>query len=332
MIIKEAIGKGSTVEAAREDAIEKLNAGLDEDVQFEVVAFPKKKVLGLFGGCEAEVRVYVEGPDPIPEKKKNNRNDNRKKNNDRREKPVEKKAEKSENKKVVKQEAAVKVEEEKAVEVPGIPASEVDPQSKAGRAYKYLADILARLGCEDFTATISDVEGGSKITLEGGEKLGVVIGRRGETLDALQYLASLVANENGGGYYRVVIDIGNYREKRESTLESLAKRTAGQVLRTGRNRSLEPMNPYERRIIHTAVQNIEGVYSMSVGDGQNRRVVIAPEGKQVRPYDDRRNGRGGRDRRGSGRSNQNARPQSSDASTAQKPKETDGTKLYGKLK
>lgn len=323
MIIKEAIGIGSTVDAAREDAIAKLNAGLDEDVQFEVVAFPKKKLLGLFGGSDAKVKAYVEGPDPAPKKEKPQKSENRNnKKNDRREKPQNKKAEKPE------------VKQEQPKEEPkGVPANEVDPNSQAGRAYKYLKEVLIKLGCEEIDAVICDVEGGSKITLKGNDKLGVIIGRRGETLDALQYLASLVANENGGGYYRIVIDIGNYREKRESTLEALAKRTAGQVLRTGRSRSLEPMNPYERRIIHTAIQNIEGVESTSIGDGSNRRVVIVPEGKPVRLPDERRGGRGGRDRRNGGnRGRGGARPQATEAPAVTKPKETDGTKLYGKLK
>ncbi len=327
LIIKEAIGKGSTVEAAREDAIAQLSAGLDEEVQFEVVAFPKKKVLGLFGGSDAKVRAYVEGPDAAPKKEKPQKNDNRNKKNDRREKPQQKKAEK-----VERAEKVEKAPEVAKAEPQGIPASEVDVNSQAGRAYQYLKTVLNKLGCEDIDATICDVEGGSKITLKGDDKLGVIIGRRGETLDALQYLASLVANENGGGYYRIVIDIGNYREKRESTLEALAKRTAGQVLRTGRSRSLEPMNPYERRIIHTAVQNIDGVESTSIGDGANRRVVIVPEGKPIRLTDDRRGSRGGRDRRNGGNRNRTARPAATETPAVQKPKETDGTKLYGKLK
>ncbi len=324
MIIKEAIGIGSTVEAAREDAAAKLNAGLDEDVQFEVIAFPKKKILGLFGGSDAKVKAFVEGPDPAPKKEKAPKNDNRNKKNDRREKQAPKKAEK--NDKVEAQKA------EPVAEPVGVPANEVDPNSQAGRAFKYLKEVLLKLGCEEIDAVICDVEGGSKITLKGSDKLGVIIGRRGETLDALQYLASLVANENGGGYYRIVIDIGNYREKRESTLEALAKRTAGQVLRTGRSRSLEPMNPYERRIIHTAIQNIEGVESTSIGDGSNRRVVIVPEGKPVRLPDDRRGGRGGRDRRNGGNRGRSAKPAATETPAVSKPKETDGTKLYGKLK
>ncbi len=329
MIIKEATGTGRTVREAHEKALELLNAGIDEDVQFEVISDYKKKVLGLFGGSDAKVRVYVEAPDPAPKKENKAKKENRDNKNVRREniKKEQKPASKKEDKAEVKAQEPTK-------EVKGVPAAEVDPASQAGRAYKYLSEVLVKLGCENFTATICDVEGGSKIVLEGGEALGMIIGRRGETLDALQYLASLVANENGGGYYRVVIDIGNYREKRENTLEGLAKRTAGQVLRTGRSRSLEPMNPYERRVIHTAVQNIEGVTSTSIGDGANRRVVIVPEGKQVRlPQDNRgnRDRRNGRDRGNGGRQNRPAKP-AAEATAPAKPKETDGTKLYGKLK
>lgn len=328
MIIKEATGIGSTVEAAREDAVAKLGAGLDEDIQFEVLVFPKKKVLGLFGGADAKVRAYIEGPDAPVAKEKPSRPEGGRNRNSR---PAEKAVKKTADKPIEKTNKKTENVTEKAEPIVGVPASEVDPDSKAGKAYKYLSSVLDKLGCGEINATVCEIEGGSRIVLEGGEKLGVVIGRRGETLDALQYLASLVANENGGGYYRVVIDIGNYREKREATLEALARRTAGQVLRTGRSRSLEPMNPYERRIIHTAVQGIEGVSSTSIGDGDHRRVVITPEGKPVRLSDDRRS-RGGRDRRSNG--SRPDRQHQTDAGTqvANKPKETDGTKLYGKLK
>ncbi len=321
MIIKEAIGVGSTIEAAREDALNKLNAAFDEDVQYETLALAKKKVMGIFGGSEAKIRAYVEGPDMPAEKPK--------KQNKQAVKPqAEKKSAKKENKKASDTEVAEK--KVKTVEAKGVPADKVDPESPAGKAYKYLSDILVKLGCEGISATIAEVEGGSKITLEGSDKLGVIIGRRGETLDALQYLASLVANEKGAGYYRIVIDIGNYREKRENTLEALARRTAAQVLRTERSRSLEPMNPYERRIIHTTVQDIEGVTSTSIGDGANRRVVISPEGKPLRNSGGRNNGRSsGRDNRGQGRPSGNSK--SVAPAESAKPKETDGTKLYGRL-
>ena len=94
-----------------------------------------------------------------------------------------------------------------------------------------------------------------------------MIGHRGETLDALQYLSGLVANHVDNSYYRITLDIGNYREKRRETLEALGKKMAAKAVRTGRNTSLEPMNPYERRIIHTAVQTVEGAKSWSEGEG-----------------------------------------------------------------
>ena len=318
MIIKEATGYGKTVEEAREDAEKQLGAGINDDVQFEVLATPKKKVLGLFGGNDAKVRIYIEVPDaPVKkEKKDGSKNNKTKAENKTAKRPVkpEKKVER-ENNDVAK------------TEVAGVPASEIDATSGIGKAYGYLVGVLEKLGCTETDAIISEVEGGSKITFKESDKLGVVIGRRGETLDALQYLASLVANENNSGYYRVVIDIGNYREKREKTLENLAKRTAGQVLRTRRSRSLEPMNPYERRVIHTAVQNIDGVVSSSVGVGQNRRVVISLEGKAI---DAGERNSASRQRQGLRESSQEScKPE---AQQVEKPKQTDGTKLYGKLK
>ena len=179
-----------------------------------------------------------------------------------------------------------------AVKPAGIPAEDLNPDSCAARAVAYLKTVLSGLGCEDLTFTVAELEDGAEITVN-GDDYGVIIGRRGETLDALQYLASLASNKKGSGYYRVVLNVGNYREKREHTLEGVAKKTAAQVLRTGRSRSLEPMNPYERRIIHTTVQKIDGVVSSSVGGGSARRVVISPEGGEGRfdrapKYGDRR--------------------------------------------
>lgn len=123
------------------------------------------------------------------------------------------------------------------------------------------------------------MENSAKFTLK-GENLGVIIGRRGETLDALQHLTSLAASDKDSKYYRIMLDTENYREKREKTLQSLAKRTAASAIKSGRQRSLEPMNPYERRIIHTAVQEVEGVSSHSVGEGNRRHVVITPDNKR----------------------------------------------------
>ena len=170
----------------------------------------------------------------------------------------------------------------------------------AGAAKAYLEQVLIGMGVEDFTITVTEQENGCVISLD-GENLGFIIGRRGETLDALQYLASLVANRADSAYYRVTLDIGNYREKREQALVALARRLGGQTARTGRRNSLEPKNPYERRIIHTTVQDMEGVISWSVGTDPNRHVVIGPSDDN--PHKDRaneRSGRGGRGGRGRG--------------------------------
>lgn len=146
----------------------------------------------------------------------------------------------------------------------------------AARAVEYLSGIFEKMGLSDLSMAVTEKEGGAEISVE-GEGLGAIIGRRGETLDALQYLASLACNEEGSGFYRIILNTGDYREKREKTLQALARRIAEQVLRTHRSQSLEPMNPYERRIIHTTVQEIEGVTSWSVSDGRNRRVIIGTE-------------------------------------------------------
>ena len=169
--------------------------------------------------------------------------------------------------------------------------------SKLAVAQKYLTDALHGLGLTNIQQTVTEEENYIRISLE-GENLGVAIGRRGETLDALQYLVSLVANRSGGDYARIVIDSGNFREKREETLRELAKKIAAQVLRSGRSSALEPMNPYERRIIHATVSEIDGVYSKSVGDDPNRRVIIASENPKKssyrKPSGNKNGNRGGR--------------------------------------
>ena len=168
-------------------------------------------------------------------------------------------------------------------------------------AKEYLEKVLTAMGVTDFTCTVKEENNGCVISLD-GEHLGFIIGRRGDTLDALQYLTGLVANRVDNAYYRVTLDIGNYREKREQALITLAQRLAAKTLRNGRRSSLEPMNPYERRIIHTAVQEIEGVTSWSVGSEPSRHVVIglADDNGSREESDERRGGGRGRSRGGRG--------------------------------
>lgn len=148
--------------------------------------------------------------------------------------------------------------------------------SPADAAAAYLKTILGHMGLLSVDIKVTEEESGALLSLS-GEDIGFIIGHRGETLDALQYLAGLVANHIDNSYYRITLDIGNYREKRKETLEVLGKKIAAKAVKTGRNSSLEPMNPYERRIIHTAVQTVEGAKSWSEGEELNRHVVIGPE-------------------------------------------------------
>ena len=165
-----------------------------------------------------------------------------------------------------------------------------NPSEAAETARAYLQTVLDAMGAEMTVKVVSEEMDGCKIALE-GENEGLIIGRRGETLDALQYLAGLVANRTEEDYYRVSLNVGGYREKREKSLAGLARKHAA-AARSGRKISLEPMNPYERRIIHTAVQNIKGVTSWSVGKEPNRYVVIGPSEDNDGRYN--RGGRGGR--------------------------------------
>ncbi|MGN0666237.1 MAG: RNA-binding cell elongation regulator Jag/EloR [Huintestinicola sp.] len=165
--------------------------------------------------------------------------------------------------------------------------------TKAEIAADYIKGILSAMNIEA-ELNVTENEDGALIDIT-GDTTGAVIGRRGETLDAIQYLASMTANRSDKEYYRISLDSCGYREKRKAILEELAHKIAKSVLRSGRTSTLEPMNPYERRIIHSAVSEIEGVTSKSIGEEPYRRVVISsvngkPEGGK---YDRRNNRKGG---------------------------------------
>ncbi len=320
-MIKEANGFGATIDEAKENAIKNLNASDFDDIQFDVISMPKKKVLGLFGGNEAQVRAYVEVPDAKENKK-------RTKKDKSAPKKAEAKTQKTEKPVKTEKTAPKKAVEEAPDYSEPVDHSEISTDSPAGKAVAYIKTVLNAIDSKDVSIKVASRENASLIILN-GEDLSVLIGRRGETLDAIQYLASLVAN-NGGGHYKISLNIGDYREKREETLTKLANRIAAQALEAGKCRTLEPMNPYERKIIHTAIQNIEGVESASFGEGVDRRVVIAPTGVELKPrMGNNRNGRGRTDRRGKG----NRRPQSSVVSTtpAREPKKDSDIPLYGKI-
>lgn len=316
-MIKEAIGFGETIEEALEQAKSALNAKAEDDIQFDVISTPKKKILGLFGGSKAEVRAYVELPDQKPKKAPKKKKETAPK--------TEKAPQKAEKKSAPKKDA---VPLASAVDLSdAVDADTLEEGTQAAKAVAYLRSILKEFGCTDTKITVSEKSDCTYIMLD-GEGLGVIIGHRGETLDALQYLIGLAANGQGG-YYKVSLNIGDYRERREQTLTDLAKKVSEQVLRTGKNRTLEPMNPYERRVIHTAVQEIEGVVSNSFGEGSSRRVVISVEGSDPRPQR-RDGGRGGRGGRNGGR-DRNRRPSNKVEAPVREPKKDSDMPLYGKI-
>jgi spoIIIJ-associated protein len=146
-------------------------------------------------------------------------------------------------------------------------------ESSAERAMNFLYDVFEKMNIKAEIETVEDDE--SLLLNVKGKDIGIIIGRRGETLDSLQYLTSLVVNKEEQYYKRVVVDIENYRQKREDTLVKLADRLAEKVVRYKKSVTLEPMNPYERRIIHSTLQNHRYVETYSVGDEPNRKVIIA---------------------------------------------------------
>ena len=328
-MIHEAIATGATVDEARANAIAELKAPKDADVHTEILAMPTKKILGLFGGSPAKARAYYETPDaPKAEAPKAA---------PKKAEKVQAKAEKTAPKAEVKAEAEAPAKAEEAKS-----SVEIDIASSKSiqSAVDYLTAVLKGMGVAEMSAKAfrtSDDE--IILELDCGEDYGIVIGRRGETLDSIQYLTRLVANKykTENEYARISINIGSYREKRKNTLRALAKKNSEKVLKYGRNVTFEPMNPYERRIIHTAVQEIEGVTSHSVGSDSNRRVVITlAEGvKPTHPskggYNRGRGGKGGYNNRGRDRRNNNSYTPSGEQRAPRTDAGAQKVSLYGKI-
>ena len=284
---------GKTVDEARAKACALLGVQADDlNVSYEVLEMPQKTgFLGL-KTTPAKVRVSVELPDApaaVPAK------------------PVEVVAEQPvETAAPVQETAPVAEEVPAAVAEPAAPAEAaeeaeeveepivIEENAKVKAAVDYLREVITLMGVENVTFSAVQKGEATIIRLD-GEKLGALIGRRGETMESLSYLASLVANRLEGDYIKLGLDVAGYRDKRESDLTALAQRIGAKVRKTGRSFAMEPMNPYERRIIHSAISKMEGVRSESKGEGRDRRVVIystAPDAQTENTYGERR-GRGG---------------------------------------
>ena len=265
---------GKTEDEAIQNALRQL--GLDrDDVSVEILERAKSGFLGL-GSCPAKVRVSY-GPEEEEEPAVPAQAE------ERQEEPVRSKSAKAEKKprqerKAAEKPAAPAVEpeaapEEKQPEAVQALGEEVDDE-KAQAIRRFLSGLLEQMESTAEIHIYLAEKGRYKVILE-GKGLGALIGRRGETLDAIQQLTSYAVNRSGGGRVRVQLDAENYREKREQSLQHLARKVAAKVTKYRRSVTLEPMNAYERHVIHTALQDVPGVTTYSTGTEPNRRVIVA---------------------------------------------------------
>ena len=248
-----------TVEDALTEASIELGLA-STDIDYEVIEKGSAGFLGI-GAKQAVITAWKKVEEkPKKEKKK--------------EKKVELKPVVTEVVKEVKEVKEVAEVEEKIEKVTEKEEklAEVEPQTKQA-CEKFLKDVLKSMDMEVTLTSEVDEDGALSINME-GENMGILIGKRGQTLDSLQYLTNRVANKMQEGYVRVKLDTENYRARRKETLENLAKNIAHKVKRTKRSVSLEPMNPYERRIIHSALQSDKYISTHSEGEEPYRRVVV----------------------------------------------------------
>ncbi len=303
---KEATGK--TVEEARAAACAALGVNEDDlNVSYEILEMPQSTGLIFKKKTPAKVRVTVEEEDPAPAAP---------------EKPAvkavkpepaepAKQAEPAEPAQAAAEKPAAQPQKPEkaepaapapAVTVTAAPVDEtpvpidIEANPKVKAAVDYLKEIVALMGVENVTFSAIQKGEATIIRLD-GDKMGALIGRRGETMESLSYLASLVANRMEGDYIKLGLDVAGYRGKRENDLTALAQKIGQKVRRSGRCFSMEPMNPYERRIIHSAISQMEGLRSESKGEGKDRHVVIysTEPGAQNETYE--RRTRSGRDNR-----------------------------------
>lgn len=242
MMLKTLEKSGKTEEAAIAAALEEL--GLDrDDVSVEIVERAKSGFLG-FGASPAVVRVQYEAPDEESE---------------------------------TAAEAPAATQEQPAA-APAAPAAADEPESYA-RIRAFVSGLLEHMGIQAEIEITARENGGVNVNLS-GSNMGAVIGRRGETLDAIQHLTNYAVNRGSDKHMHISVDAESYRAKREESLVRLAEKMAAKAIKYKRSMALEPMNSYERHVIHTALQDYEGVTTSSTGTEPNRRVVVSYEKPQ----------------------------------------------------
>ncbi len=335
------IFSAKTLDEAKELAVQSF--GISKDlIDFQILEEPKKSIFGRLKGeykvkatynatvetVETVVETPVQEPIAVPTAVDTMVTEEPSK-------PVE-----TETVQQVASEVSQDVETTEEEEVP----TPEEVLEKAKVAQEYVASILEKMGI-DTSSEIIQTENGAIIDFK-GDGTGTIIGKRGETLDALQYLSAMICNKGEKGYFRITLDSCGYRAKRKLILEELAKKVSKNVLRTGRSQSLEPMNPYERRIIHSTISEIEGVTSRSIGEEPFRKVIISSTnpkkysggGNRKGGYNNRGKRGGNNKYRGNGGRKKNYQPRSLDLKTSfekdyRKPKPEDNLKegLYGKI-
>ena len=242
MMLKTLEKSGKTEEAAIAAALEEL--GLDrDDVSVEIVERAKSGFLGI-GASPAVVRVQYEAPDEESE---------------------------------TAAEAPAATQEQPAA-APAAPAAADEPESYA-RIRAFVSGLLEHMGIQAEVEITARENGGVNVNLS-GSNMGAVIGRRGETLDAIQHLTNYAVNRGSDKHMHISVDAESYRAKREESRVRLAEKMAAKAIKYKRSMALEPMNSYERHVIHTALQDYEGVTTSSTGTEPNRRVVVSYEKPQ----------------------------------------------------
>ncbi|MCA5587218.1 RNA-binding cell elongation regulator Jag/EloR [Finegoldia magna] len=309
--MRSTVISAKTVEECVNKALDKLQANRNE-VNIEVIDEPKQGFLGLFGAKDAVVRVSLKddvkekGTDDfvknilnsdsnsveteqkedtkvIEDKKVVEEVEKTEPTEDDKEEIVEESVETVESEEVTEVEESVKSEEtEEEQESEEISKEETESDVTIDRndelfitSKNFLKQMIEDMGidCDIESRTEGNMIKFNIMCSEESD-IGIIIGKRGETLDSLQYIVNLVTNRNADTYIRVILDCNQYRSKRERSLQKLARRLADKAVQTGRDIKLEPMNPYERRIIHTYLQNDENVNTFSQGNEPNRRVII----------------------------------------------------------
>lgn len=267
-MIYEQTATAETIEEAQKNAVALLNAPITAEVKIEILEMPKKKTLGLFGGSLAKVRAYYEEENA---EEIDTKDVHVKENNKKIDRPIVDKNQ-------------VKVENTKAFNDSKKQISRQEAPIEVVETYDYFLGIIRLMGIDNPNIIIlkrNDNE--FYFNIDNEEYHSYIIGRRGETVDALQYLLRLkssnISREQDQEKLRIFLNVGDYRQRRENTLIDLAKRSASKAKRYNKNIVLNPMNPYDRRIIHTTVSEIDGVSSHSIGHRSQRKVVITPDRK-----------------------------------------------------